>query len=240
MFSATTNFVAVTRLQLPRHPVNFLDRVARTSRLVVAGDRFNRRCRSAFRRRSRCRMVRSHRVVERIGCRASSTACTAATNWRSRLSGRGCGMISTAACTSARSGLRHAAGSAASAGSRRDAAATTPSTAGRGHGHRRSTASTATASASHRHHAHRWLLNPLPIITGVNHGIVVAVHRGLGRQFIFAFGPLVAVMTPAVASSFMLTATVRLASAVAATELVREFVQTRTISTAGVAACLAT
>ena len=246
MFGSASKIVAVTRSQLPRHPVNLLDLLARTRR-VVAGDRFGNR--SRFRWRSRCRavIVWTHRVVERIGRRTRSTACTAASGRRSRRNVRGDRVISATTGTATGSRLRSTAGSAARgtasiARSRSVAAATATSTAGRGHRHHRSATRAATASARHRHHAghhaHRRLWNPLPIIAGVDHRLVVAVHRGL----VLGFGLLMSVTLSAGASGFLLASAVRLATAVvavAASEFVFEFGQARTLSTAGVAASVA-
>ena len=186
-------------------------------------------------------MVRTHRIVERIVTRACSAARTATTGRRGGRNRRGHRMISTTACTSTWSRLRSTAASAARGtaswtGSRSRAAASTARAASRRHGHHRSTAGTATASAGHRHHAHCWLRNSLPIIAGVDHGLVIAVHRGLGRQLVISLRFVVTTMlVSAVAARFLSTGiTARLGTAVSATKFVGNFVQTRAMPTAGI------
>lgn len=74
--------------------------------------------------------------------------------------------------------------------------------------------------------------NSLPIVTGVDHGLVVAVHRGVDRVFVFDLGFLVFVVMAAVAN-FLSSAAIAvrvLTTAVAATELVLELVQARAVA----------
>jgi hypothetical protein len=85
----------------------------------------------------------------------------------------------------------------------------------------------------------------LEVIAGVDHGIVVAVHRCFSRQLILASSVADAVMLmTAVASRFLFAAAVTLASAVAAAmgsfDFVDDLVQTRTMSTSRIAGGLAT
>ncbi len=223
--------------------MNLLDLLGRAC-CVVARDRFRHRSRNGFCGRSRgwALMVRTHRVVERVGRRARAAARTAATGRRNRRNRCGCRMISATTGTGPRSHLRNTARSsarstAASAGSRSDATAAASRAAGRGHRHHRSTAGTASASAGHRHHAHGWLWNPLPIFAGVDDRAIVAVHRGLGRHSVFVLGLLAAVMMPASTSGFVFTsATFRLASAVATAKFVGDFLQARSLAAARVTA----
>ena len=75
----------------------------------------------------------------------------------------------------------------------------------------------------------------LPIVTGVDDGLVVAVHRGFDRVLVFHPGLLVFVVSmPAVAdlSTSAAIAVRVLTTAVAATELVLELVQARAVAAA--------